>query len=113
MGSGYLQSPLTGGADGVSLVAALVASFGVGSVAAYVNRHTSLIPQAGGIYREAAVGQPRYVNPILAGANDLDVDMSRLVYSSLLGWIITSNWLMTWQLITRFLMTVSVHGALA
>ncbi|MDP3997704.1 MAG: ABC transporter substrate-binding protein [Candidatus Andersenbacteria bacterium] len=64
------------------LLVLLVVS-GIWSIASYVNAHTILIPQAGGIYREAAFGQPRYINPILAGANDLDVDLSRLVYSSL------------------------------
>lgn len=53
------------------------------SIIAYISRNSILTPQVGGIYREAAVGQPRYINPILAGANDLDVDISRLVYSSL------------------------------
>lgn len=53
------------------------------SLAGYINRHTNLIPQTGGIYREAAVGQPRFVNPILAGSNDIDVDLSSLIYSSL------------------------------
>ncbi len=52
-------------------------------VIGYIGRNTELIAETGGIYSEAAVGQPRNVNPILAGANDLDVDISRLVYSSL------------------------------
>lgn len=56
---------------------------GAWSIVGYINRHTTLIPQSGGVYREAAVGQPRYINPILAGANDLDVDITRLIYSSL------------------------------
>lgn len=37
----------------------------------------------GGVYREAAVGQPRYLNPIVASASDLDMDITRLVYSGL------------------------------
>lgn len=53
------------------------------SLTAYVGRHTTLIPEPGGVYREAAVGQPRYLNPILASASDLDLDITRLVYSSL------------------------------
>lgn len=56
---------------------------GIWSIIGYISRNSTLIPQTGGIYREAAVGQPRYVNPILAGANDLDVDLSHLIYSSL------------------------------
>lgn len=53
------------------------------TITGYIKRHTHLIPQPGGSYREATVGQPRYINPILAGANDLDLDISRLVYSPL------------------------------
>lgn len=53
------------------------------SIISYINRNTHLIPEAGGAYREAAVGQPRHVNPILAGASDIDLDLSRLIYSSL------------------------------
>lgn len=53
------------------------------SLTGYVRRHTTLIPEQGGTYREAAVGQPRYLNPILAATNDLDLDITRLVYSSL------------------------------
>lgn len=53
------------------------------SVQGYVQRNSHLIPQSGGTYVEAAVGQPRHINPILAGANDLDMDISSLVYSGL------------------------------
>lgn len=54
------------------------------SVRAYIERNSFLIPQSGGRYTEAAVGQPRHINPILAGTNDLDLDLTTLVYSSLL-----------------------------
>lgn len=53
------------------------------TVIGYVNRHTHVVAKAGGTYHEAAVGQPRHINPILAGNNDVDVDVSRLTYSSL------------------------------
>lgn len=53
------------------------------SITSYISRHTILIPESGGVYREAAVGQPRYLNPILSSASDLDLDITRLVYSSL------------------------------
>ena len=56
---------------------------GVWSVVAFIQRNTELIPKEGGVYREAAVGQPRNINPILAGANDVDQDIAQLVYSSL------------------------------
>lgn len=64
------------------LLLLLIAS-GTASVLRFIQTRTQLIPQDGGIYREAAVGQPRYLNPILASANDLDIDITRLVYSGL------------------------------
>lgn len=56
---------------------------GVLSLFGFIDRNTHLIPREGGSYREAAIGQPRYLNPILAGSNDVDMDITRLVYSSL------------------------------
>jgi peptide/nickel transport system substrate-binding protein len=44
---------------------------------------TELIPEVGGKYREGILGQPRFINPILAQTNDADRDLVRLVYSSL------------------------------
>lgn len=68
------------------ILAALVAIM-VGSatftVTGFYQRNTILIPQQGGTYTEGTVGQPRYINPILAGNNDLDRDISSLVFSSL------------------------------
>ncbi len=55
----------------------------VWSVIGFIQRNSHLLPQTGGAYAEAAVGQPRNINPILAGANDLDQDLANLVYSSL------------------------------
>lgn len=44
---------------------------------------THLIPAHGGQYTEALVGYPQYINPILAQANDVDLDLSRLLFSGL------------------------------
>ena len=41
------------------------------------------IPRQGGTYIEGIVGNPLYINPILAKANGPDYDISRLVYSGL------------------------------
>ncbi len=41
-------------------------------------------PAFGGTYTEGVVGQPQFINPILAPASDSDSDITRLVYSSLL-----------------------------
>lgn len=45
--------------------------------------HAALAPSSGGEYREGIVGSVRAVNPILAGGNDVDQDIVRLVYSGL------------------------------
>ncbi len=53
------------------------------SVSGYVDRHSTLVAQSGGTYTEAIVGQPRYINPILASTNDADMDLTKVIYSSL------------------------------
>ncbi len=37
----------------------------------------------GGVHIEGVIGKPRYINPLLAGTNAVDRDISRLVYSGL------------------------------
>lgn len=49
----------------------------------FVTRHTTALPRAGGSYREALVGTPRLINPVLA-TSDVDRDLVRLIYGSLL-----------------------------
>jgi peptide/nickel transport system substrate-binding protein len=44
---------------------------------------TSLVPKQGGRYTEGLVGAPLYINPILAQTNDVDMDLSRLVFNGL------------------------------
>lgn len=45
--------------------------------------HTKEVPVSGGEYVEGLVGNPAYINPILAPSNDTDMDISRLVFSGL------------------------------
>lgn len=52
------------------------------AIGLYTNK-TQLIPQPGGDYQEGILGQPRFINPILAQTNDADRDLTQLVYSSL------------------------------
>ena len=54
------------------------------SITGYVGRNSTLVAQDGGTYTEAIVGQPRYINPTLASSNDADMDLTKVVYSSLL-----------------------------
>lgn len=46
-------------------------------------RHIQYLPKEGGKYTEALVGQPKYINPILCQTNDVDMDISSLVFSGL------------------------------
>ncbi|MFH0819030.1 MAG: ABC transporter substrate-binding protein [Patescibacteria group bacterium] len=45
--------------------------------------NTELVPSLGGGYTEALVGYPERINPILAQTNDVDMDLSALIYSGL------------------------------
>ncbi|MBU1148520.1 hypothetical protein KKI23_00340 [Patescibacteria group bacterium] len=47
-------------------------------------QHIEKIPRAGGNYVEGLIGAPQFINPILAQVNDVDMDISRLVFSGLL-----------------------------
>ncbi len=41
------------------------------------------VPDFGGYYKEGMVGQPRYLNPVYSVSNDIDRDISFLIFSSL------------------------------
>ncbi|MBT4121425.1 peptide ABC transporter substrate-binding protein [bacterium] len=47
-------------------------------------KHTTLVPDVGGSYTEGLVGIPQYVNPVLASYNDVDRDLSSLIFNGLL-----------------------------
>ncbi|OGY32996.1 MAG: hypothetical protein A3C02_02700 [Candidatus Andersenbacteria bacterium RIFCSPHIGHO2_02_FULL_45_11] len=66
----------------ITLVVVMAVSLAM-SISGYVTRNSILVPQQGGIYTEAMVGQPRYLNPILASSSDIDLDLTRVIYSSL------------------------------
>ncbi len=67
----------------ISLLVLLLITSATVSIVNIIRKNTHLIPEPGGVYNEAAVGQPRYINPVLAGANDLDLDITRLIYTGL------------------------------
>lgn len=50
----------------------------------WLNHYRIQAPTVGGIYVEAVVGAPQSVNPIFASLNDVDMDISKLVYSGLM-----------------------------
>lgn len=47
-------------------------------------KNTIEVPAFAGEYTEGMIGQPRFINPILSQSNDIDSDLSVLIYSSLL-----------------------------
>lgn len=55
----------------------------LGSIAGFYLHFTKAVPIFGGEYSEGIIGQPLYVNPILAQGSDADQDLSALVYSGL------------------------------
>ncbi len=51
--------------------------------ALYVIHHSTIGPKEGGEYSEALIGQPKYINPLFANANDIDSDLVTLIYAGL------------------------------
>ncbi|MFH0951579.1 MAG: ABC transporter substrate-binding protein [Patescibacteria group bacterium] len=49
----------------------------------FIQRHIENVPRAGGEYIEALVGSPSRINPLYSVANDVDQDLSTLIYSGL------------------------------
>jgi peptide/nickel transport system substrate-binding protein len=47
------------------------------------NEHLERVPVVGGEYSEGVIGSPRYINPLYNSINDVDSDISELIYSSL------------------------------
>lgn len=46
--------------------------------------NTEQVPEEGGTYSEGLVGLPEKINPVLAQTNDVDIDLSTLIFSGLL-----------------------------
>jgi len=68
-----------------SALIVLVLSFCVSTIG-YLAAHRIEIPAVGGEYTEGLVGEPQFINPLYASTNDVDQDISRLVYSGLVRW---------------------------
>ena len=50
----------------------------------YYIKNTEVIPDVGGIYTEGLVGEPQYVNPAYSSTNEVDRDLTALIFSGLL-----------------------------
>ena len=51
---------------------------------AFLEKNTVLIPVSGGEYAEGVVGQPTFINPILASNNDVDRDLIEVLFSNII-----------------------------
>lgn len=49
----------------------------------FYNNHLVAIPSGGGTYSEALVGSIKHINPLYSSVNDVDSDLTALVFSSL------------------------------
>lgn len=49
----------------------------------FIPKYLSSTPKIGGEYSEALIGQPKLINPIFSAANDVDADISPLLYARL------------------------------
>ena len=47
-------------------------------------QNTQIRPAAGGVYTEGVVGTPRFINPVYAAGNDVDRDLTELIFSGLM-----------------------------
>jgi peptide/nickel transport system substrate-binding protein len=61
----------------------IIGAFSYWMYALYI-QNTDAVPASGGVYIEGMVGNPLYVNPVLAKANAIDYDLSRLLFSGLM-----------------------------
>lgn len=80
----YAPRVLSAAERRVSLLA-LVLFFACGGLALgfFIHQRVERVPAVGGTVSEALIGEPMYVNPVDAPANDVDRDLVALVYSGL------------------------------
>jgi peptide/nickel transport system substrate-binding protein len=82
-----LPSLLSGDEKKIMVVAGIVFIFSIISlVGGYIFAHRIEVPAVGGEYTEGVIGEPQFINPLYASSNDVDQDLSSLIYSGLLRW---------------------------
>ena len=69
-----------------AITAAVIIILGMGAWLGYTFYKNNVVnlPDYGGVLTEALIGQPKFINPILAQTNDTDLDIVRLTYSGLM-----------------------------
>ncbi|MEZ4180061.1 MAG: peptide ABC transporter substrate-binding protein [Candidatus Doudnabacteria bacterium] len=65
----------------LALITVAILSF-VFSANGWLNKYTQVVPTTGGSYAEGIIGQPRFINPILASTNT-DKTLVNLIYAGL------------------------------
>ena len=67
------------------VVIAVLAVFLILALSGYTafNTTTVLVPDYGGTYIEGIAGNPRYINPLLSTYNDVDRDLTALIFNGL------------------------------
>ena len=58
---------------------------------ATIKSHLVFGPKNGGEYSEAVVGQPKYINPVFSSGNEVDANLTPLVYSGLFRYSTTGK----------------------
>ena len=66
------------------IIPAIIILIGYFGYRYYIN-HSDSLPADGGTYIEGMAGQPKLINPILSQLNDVDRDLSKLIFSGLLA----------------------------
>lgn len=64
----------------IALVVFVISAFTLGNI--LLDKITRVVPAYGGSYTEGAVGQPSFVNPVIA-ASDIDKSLVRMVFSKI------------------------------
>ncbi|TSC96908.1 MAG: Uncharacterized protein Athens101426_148 [Parcubacteria group bacterium Athens1014_26] len=50
----------------------------------FFDSHTIKVPVSSGQYTEGIIGQPTFINPVISSSNEVDNDLSEIVYSDLI-----------------------------
>lgn len=53
------------------------------SIGNFYKQKVEVMPNEGGKYIEGSIGSPQFINPIYSNLNEVDADLSKLIYSSL------------------------------
>lgn len=75
----------------VAVLAILMVASGIVWWQTSYRQSTIIIPAPGGTWNEGLIGEPRYLNPILAQTNDIDRDLVQFLFASLMRYDAQGN----------------------